>query len=75
MILRQNKNEAMCSMLYYTLKYKILITKPLKIIFFLSSHTYGHVDSVNAIIERFVNKKTIWAPCEWLTLVETSGSY
>lgn len=57
LILRQNKHRAMFSMLYYTLKYKFLIIKHLKIIFFLTGYTHVPVDSVNVIIERFVNKK------------------
>lgn len=65
----QNKNRAMFSMLYYALKYKLSNINNIKITFLLPGHTYMPVDSIHATIERFVSKKTVWAPSEWATLV------
>jgi len=68
----QNKIRAMFSMLYYVLKYKFSTITNLKITFLLPSHTYMPVDSVYATIERFVNKKTIWGPSKWPTLIRNA---
>lgn len=61
-------------MLYYALKlkYKFKNIINIKITYVLPGHSYMSVDSIHANIERFVNKKTIWAPSEWLTLIRNA---
>lgn len=68
----QNKNRDMFAMLHYVLKYKFSNITDLKITFLLPCHTYMPVDSIHATIERYVNKKTIWGPSEWSTLIRNA---
>ncbi|XP_031329498.1 uncharacterized protein LOC116160452 [Photinus pyralis] len=64
----QNRNRAMLSMLHQFLKSSKNVHH-IKIVFLLPGHTYMPVDSVHATIERFINKRTVWAPSEWHTLI------
>lgn len=68
----QNKNRAMMSMIDYGLMNIWTKIKEIKITYLLPGHTYMPVDSVHSVIERCVNKKTIWAPSEWSTMIRNA---
>lgn len=55
-------------MLFYFLHQSRKI-KRIKIVFLLPGHTYMPVDSIHATIERFIKRRTVWAPSEWETII------
>ncbi|KAL0818987.1 hypothetical protein ABMA28_008274 [Loxostege sticticalis] len=65
----QNKNKAMIVMLYYFMQHHASFVESLTINFLIPGHTMMPVDSVHATIEGFVQKRTIYAPSEWQTLI------
>lgn len=67
----QNKNKPMLGMLHTFLKNSKNIQR-IKITFLLPGHTYMPVDAVHATIERFINKRIVWAPSEWSTLISNA---
>ncbi|XP_044758232.1 uncharacterized protein LOC123316293 [Coccinella septempunctata] len=64
----QNKNRAMLVMIHLFLQ-KSKNIKTIKIVFLLPGHTYMPVDSIHAVIERFIKNRIIWAPSEWSTII------
>ncbi|KAE9543380.1 hypothetical protein AGLY_002180 [Aphis glycines] len=67
----QNKNHVVLSML----RYFQLISKninSLTINYLLPGHTYMPVDSMHACIEKYLKRKTVWAPSEWPTIIRNS---
>lgn len=64
----QNKNRNTLAMLFYFLRESTNI-KSIKITFLLPGHTYMPVDSIHRTIERFITRRTIWAPSEWETII------
>ncbi|CAG4946951.1 unnamed protein product [Parnassius apollo] len=65
----QNKNKARIVMLYYFMQYHASFVERLTINFLIPGHTMMPVDSVHATIEGFIQKRTIYAPSEWQTLI------
>uniref|UniRef100_A0A6P7FS28 Uncharacterized protein LOC114333425 n=1 Tax=Diabrotica virgifera virgifera TaxID=50390 RepID=A0A6P7FS28_DIAVI len=64
----QNKNRAMLVMIHSFLQNSRNI-ETIKIVFLLPGHTYMPVDSIHAVIERFIKNRVIWAPSEWSTII------
>lgn len=67
----QNKNRSTLAMLFYFLNESSNI-KTIKITFLLPGHTYMPVDSIHGTIERFIKRRTVWAPSEWETIIGNS---
>lgn len=64
----QNKNRAMLVMINSFLQMSRNV-ETIKIVFLLPGHTYMPVDSIHAVIERFIKNRVIWAPSEWSTII------
>lgn len=68
----QNKNRQIITMIFLFIQKQAKHINEIKLTFLLPGHTYMPVDSVHATIERFVKKRTIWTPSEWVTLISNA---
>lgn len=68
----QNKNITIFLMIVYALKYKLNYVTEIKLSYLLPGHACMPVDTISATVEKFVRKKTIWAPSEWATLIRNA---
>ncbi|KAK5639727.1 hypothetical protein RI129_010538 [Pyrocoelia pectoralis] len=64
----QNKNKSVLFMVFHFLKTSKSIDE-VTITFLLAGHTYMPVDSIHAVIEKFIKGKSIMAPSEWPTIL------
>lgn len=67
----QNKNRIILTMFLFFLKTSRCIQE-IGITYLVAGHTYMPVDSVHAVIEKYVSKMNVQAPSEWTTLIRNA---
>ncbi|KAH1021727.1 hypothetical protein HUJ04_011211 [Dendroctonus ponderosae] len=67
----QNKNKILLTMLLHFVRVSQSIEEVI-ITYLVAGHTYMPVDSVHAVIEKYVSKLNVQAPSEWITLLRNA---
>lgn len=67
----QNKNRYMFAMIRHFLNISTHVEE-IAITFLIAGHTYMPVDSIHAVIEKFIKNKVVQAPSEWPTILRNA---